>query len=208
MKALQRVSACLAAFSMILILLVTATEAAIYADYNFYEKEYAKYHVLDDLDMEMEDVMEVTREMMSYLHGNRADLVVYTTVGGEEREFFNDREKAHMVDVKRLFQAGIAARYFAIGLFLVSGVVLLLTKGSWKKRISYFYMIEEGVLLLLAAGLGYLFTQDFNKYFFKFHEIFFDNDLWLLDTNTDLMIRMLPESFFRILQCESAHLPA
>lgn len=39
-------------------------------------------------------------------------------------------------------------------------------------------------------------ASDFNKYFFLFHEIFFNNDLWLLDPATDLMIRMLPEEFF------------
>ena len=41
-----------------------------------------------------------------------------------------------------------------------------------------------------------MFASDFNKYFFLFYEIFFDNDLWLLDPATDLMIRMLPEGFF------------
>ena len=29
-----------------------------------------------------------------------------------------------------------------------------------------------------------------------FHEIFFDNDLWIFDPAEDYMIRMLPEGFF------------
>ena len=46
-------------------------------------------------------------------------------------------------------------------------------------------------------ALLFLFTLlDFNKYFTYFHLIFFDNDLWLLDPNTDLLIQMLPEEFF------------
>ena len=40
---------------------------------------------------------------MAYLRGNREDLVVDTVVAGKPREFFNDREKAHMVDVQNLF---------------------------------------------------------------------------------------------------------
>lgn len=48
----------------------------------------------------------------------------------------------------------------------------------------------------LAGCLGVMVASDFNKYFFLFHEIFFNNDLWLLDPATDLMIRMLPEEFF------------
>ena len=38
--------------------------------------------------------------------------------------------------------------------------------------------------------------SDFNKYFLLFHEMFFSNDLWLLNPETDLLIRMLPEGFF------------
>ena len=53
-----------------------------------------------------------------------------------------------------------------------------------------------GLFLALAAIFGGLIATDFNKYFVLFHEIFFDNDLWLLDPDTDLMIRMLPEGFF------------
>ena len=95
MRAVHRIFAGLAAFSAIIVLLITSIELAIYMDSRFYEKEYKKYRVLDDLDMEMKDVMSVTHEMMDYLHGKRDDLVVMTTVDGEEREFFNDREKQH-----------------------------------------------------------------------------------------------------------------
>ena len=49
----------------------------------------------------------------------------------------------------------------------------------------------------MATGiLAYLMTRNFNKYFVIFHEIFFDNDLWQFNPETDLMIRMLPEGLF------------
>ena len=53
-----------------------------------------------------------------------------------------------------------------------------------------------GLFLGVAAAFGGLVAIDFNKYFVLFHEIFFNNDLWLLDPATDLLIRMLPEGFF------------
>ena len=70
---LQRTFGMIASIAAIVILLITAFEIGAYSDYGWYEKEYAKYEVLDDLEMEMEDVMHVTEEMMSYLRGNRAD---------------------------------------------------------------------------------------------------------------------------------------
>lgn len=196
MRVIHRIFTCLAVFSAIIVLLITSTELAIYMNFQFYEKEYKKYRVLDDLDMEMKDVMSVTHEMMDYLHGKRDDLVVMTTVDGEEREFFNDREKQHMVDVKNIFLGAVKMRNVAIILLIVSLAVLIFSKEKWKSILAKWYMGITGGITVAGIGLGYVFSWDFNKYFVKFHEIFFDNDLWLLDPDTDLMIRMLPEGFF------------
>ena len=48
----------------------------------------------------------------------------------------------------------------------------------------------------MTVILGSLFASNFNRYFTIFHEIFFDNDLWMFDPAEDYMIRMLPEGFF------------
>lgn len=196
MRAVHRIFTGLAAFSAIIVLLITSIELAIYMDFRFYEKEYKKYQVLDDLDMEMKDVMSVTHEMMDYLHGKKDDLVVMTKVDGEEREFFNDREKQHMVDVKNIFLGGVKMRNIAGILLIMSLAVLIFSKAKWKSLLAKWYMGITCGLTVAGVGLGYLFSRDFNKYFVKFHEIFFDNDLWLLDPDTDLMIRMLPEGVF------------
>lgn len=196
MKPLQNILAAVSMLSLILIVLVTSAEVAIYGDFGFYEREYRKYGVLKELDMEMDDVMQVTHEMMDYLRGDREDLVVETTVGEKTREFFNDREKAHMVDVKGLFLGGLRIRTAAAAVFAVSILLLLLLKADIRKLLAKVFQIEVGILLLLSGAMAYLFTTDFTTYFYKFHEIFFDNDLWLLNPETDLMIRMLPEGFF------------
>lgn len=53
-----------------------------------------------------------------------------------------------------------------------------------------------GVFVILLTGLGILVVRDFNTVFVKFHELFFDNDLWIFDPAEDFMIRMLPEGLF------------
>lgn len=196
MKFLQQSLGIIASIVIIAILLISAIEIGAYSDYAWYEKEYEKYKVLDDLEMEMEDAMHVTEEMMAYLRGNRADLVVDTLVAGEEREFFNEREKAHMEDVQNLFIGGLWMRRIAILLFVVAVVALLKAKADWKRLLPKSFLISLGVFIGVTVGAGLLFVSDFNKYFTMFHEVFFDNDLWLLDPQTDLLIRMLPEGFF------------
>ena len=98
----------LGAFCVMLVLLITSVEAVAYWTPGYYEKEYTKYQVLEDLpEMTMEDLLTVTDEMMAYLRGDREDLHVFTTMGGEYREFFNEREIAHMEDVRNLFIGGL-----------------------------------------------------------------------------------------------------
>lgn len=197
MKILQRALATIISITAIVVLLITAFEIGAYSDYGWYKKAYEKYGVLDELDMKMQDVMHVTEEMMAYLRGHRGDLIVDTIVDGEEREFFNEREKAHMVDVKNLFVGGLWIRRVAMLLFVVTFVSLIKTKADWKQFLPKSFLIGLGVFIGVTAGVGLMFMSDFNKYFTLFHELFFTNDLWLLNPRTDLLIRMLPEGFFR-----------
>ena len=196
MKIARRVLGMLAGISMLVILLITSFEIGAYSDYNWYKKEYEKYDVLAELEMKMDDVMEVTKEMMSYLRGNREDLVVKTIVNGDEREFFNDREKAHMIDVRQLFLGGLWLRRGAVISLAIAIVVLIKKDENWKNRLAKSMLWTFGIFIITTVGAGFLFFSDFNKYFTLFHEVFFSNDLWLLDPSTDLLIRMLPEGFF------------
>ena len=196
MKVLRAVMGIFASISMLVILLITSFEIGAYSDFNWYEKEYVKYQVLADLEMEMSDVMHVTKEMMAYLRENRDDLVVDTIVDGEEREFFNDKEKAHMADVKNLFVGGLWLRRGALLVLGLAVAVLVAIKADWKRLLSKSFLIGMGSFIGVTAVAGVLFLSDFDKYFTMFHELFFTNDLWLLDPDTDLLIRMLPEGFF------------
>lgn len=171
---------------------------AIYGDgeYRFYEKEYRKYSVTDALDMEMEDVMDVTDHMMDYLIGKEEELSVITLVEGETQDFFNEQDRLHMADVKNLFLGGVKVGWIC----LLTGVVLLgiliWKKMDWKRLFLKAYSMALGVWALILAFLGIAFVIDFTRCFTIFHQIFFTNDLWIFDPDTDYMIRMLPEGFF------------
>ena len=94
------------AFSLMIVFLITSVEAVAYWTPHYYENEYTRYQVADDVHMEMDDLLYVTDEMMAYLRGSRDDLNIDTVVDGTPREFFNAREKAHMADVRNLFLGG------------------------------------------------------------------------------------------------------
>ena len=134
MKILHNLLGILCGFALMIILLITSIEAVTYWTPGYYEKEYAKYGVLNDVHMEMSDLLDVTDEMMAYLRGNREDLHVPTIVNGQPREFFNDREIAHMEDVRGLFLGGLALRRISIGLIVICVALLLVLKADIRRR--------------------------------------------------------------------------
>jgi len=196
LKKVQWLPGFLFAVSLLVILLISSFEIAMYADFGFYQEEYEKYGVLADLDMTMEDVMHVTREMMAYLRGNRENLSVTATVGGREQDFFNEQDRFHMGEVQGLFLGGLGLRIGAVAVAAASLMALLFLKADVLRILSRAYQVTVGILAAFLAVLGIAVARDFNAVFTLFHEIFFDNDLWMFDPAEDYMIRMLPEGLF------------
>ena len=127
---LQYIAAVIAMAFLIIAMLLTSFQIAIYGDrdYGFYRKEYEKYQVADTLHMEMEDIMDVTDKMMAYLIGERGELSVVTMVDGREQDFFNGQDRFHMGEVKELFLGGLRLRSY----LLAAAVLILLLLIVWK----------------------------------------------------------------------------
>lgn len=196
MKKIQWIFGILASVSVVVILLISSFQAAMYLDFDVYQREYEKYDVLSDLDMTMEDTIYVTREMMAYLRGDREELSVITTVEGKEQDFFNEQDRFHMGEVQGLFIGGLRLRIGAVILLLICLCILIAAKADMRRILSRSWQITLGIFGVLILFLGIGVARDFNAVFTKFHEIFFDNDLWLFDPAEDYMIRMLPEGLF------------
>ncbi len=199
----------LACMLLKLTLLIGCIEFWCFGTKSFYQKQYEKNGVCEVVGISMEDLMEVTDEMLSYLQGQRSDLVVVTTLKGVRQEFFNDREKAHMKDVRQLnlnaiYVAGTAL-LIATLLFAAVELTQYLTIDPQKEP-SRAYLFCGSFVLAACLFLGtvtlgaVIVSTDFDKYWRIFHQIFFTaNDLWLLDPATDMLINIVPEAFFAAL---------
>ena len=196
MKLLQRLPGIVCAFCLMIVFLITSVEAVTYWTPGYYEHEYEKYNVTAAVRMEMDDLLQVTDEMMDYLRGDREDLHVMTVVDGSPREFFNAREIAHMEDVRGLFLGAITLRRVCLAAAAVCVLLMAALKADLKRTLPRMLCVGTGLFFLLAAGIGLLIASDFSRYFVVFHHIFFDNDLWILNPATDLLINIVPEPFF------------
>lgn len=153
---------------------------------SFYLKSYEKYKISYITGKSLDELDIITGDLLNYLKDKSDEKALQPN--------FNEREIKHMEDVKILFKYGFIFK----DVFLILSILAILILFIYKeikigiKGVFYGFFIWWGLILLLAL----LSMVDFTKYFTYFHLIFFDNDLWLLDPNTDLLIQMLPEEFF------------
>lgn len=182
----------LVSITLPIVFLLTDLEIIAF-DQNFYEKKYEEYKIPEVTGIEMKNLMSITGEMLDYLKGKREDLIMFTEVNDTTEQVFEEREILHMVDVKDLFSKGYIIRNIMIVILIVSLGWLTIYQ---RKSISKALIISSLWPIVLMGILGVLMYIDFHKYFTYFHHIFFTNDLWLLDPNTDILIQMLPLEFF------------
>ncbi len=110
--------------------------------------------------------------------------------GSEEgSNYFSSKEITHLKDVSNIFK--IVRIVCLVSLILV----ILLSIYFFKRRKSIAKLFLYGRLIVIIFGLIVAFT--FDKSFILFHIISFNNDLWLLNPETDLLINIFPESFFK-----------
>jgi integral membrane protein (TIGR01906 family) len=129
------------------------------------------------------------QEISAYLNGQREDLRFPSTPGGSD-VVMTERGLFHMEDVAVLYEQGrVLAALFTV-LAVIAGVTLYDQK-NLKRTLKTLWVFP----VTLTAFLTIAMLIDFGAAFRLFHELLFDNDLWLLSI-TDPLIVMLPRTFF------------
>ncbi len=107
---------------------------------------------------------------------------------------FHDYEQAHMQDCKALFQLDMRILITSAGVTAVL-VTMLSLLHVWRAALSG---ARIGCLMIFGV-LGCLVLWgclDFSGLFITFHRLAFSNGLWILNPQTDLLIRLMPTAFF------------
>ncbi len=183
-------------FCLIISLLLTIIDLNCF-DQSFYQKEYVQNNTSEETGMNEEDLWDTTLVLFDYLHDARDDLSVQHEVNGTVREIFDSREKAHMVDVKNLYLNTIVVRnVLAIVGSILFVVSVLLNKKNWITSMYIGYKRSLGLLFVIILAILIYAAIDFNSFWIQFHYLFFTNDLFFLDPNTEILINMVPEQFF------------
>lgn len=177
--------------------LVTTNVLLAFNSVSLYEYGFDKYEVALSTGISRAELSRIAVDIRDYFWDDRERLDTEARVRGVERPLFNEREIAHMQDVKALLgRVGLVQRAAGVYLaaFLAGG--LLLAGGAALRRLGW---------LLLAAGagtvagvllLGLVALVAFEPLFTLFHVVSFANDFWQLDPSRDYLVALFPLGFW------------
>lgn len=151
-----------------------------------------------------EGIIRADRTLADFLKG-RDNLEYDDSVYGVTTRVFNAREIEHMNDVRDIFikVRRIELLAWILSLALVLGAIWLCQKDALSRALKSVNIAISAIVLIFAAG-AIVISRDFSTAFIGMHGLLFNNELWLMNPETDLMIRLLPEKFFMAMAQEMA----
>lgn len=127
----------------------------------------------------------LAREVTQYLSGETDTL-----------PSFKSHEVLHMADVRNLLVlAKTVATVCGIVVILTLLFIVFLDRGHIKTYLKASNRTVD-MLAIIAIAIGIWGWIDFDSLFILFHKLSFTNELWLLNPYEDLLIQLMPTSFF------------
>lgn len=122
-------------------------------------------------------------------------LISYNTFfSDEELEFptlpMSDQARIHFQEVKSIF-----LNIQWVGLICLIFLTPILTNARYKKDYDWL-KYAAGLCIGLPVAAGALILVAWDKVFVWFHKLFFHNDFWIFNPETDPIIQFLPDGFF------------
>ncbi len=183
---MKKTFAFLISLSIILFILLYSIDFMA-KDISYYNNFHNEYKIEEESGLSKEWIESASNSLVEFIKNGDKEVL---------KNHFNEKEISHMEDVYKLFKLD---RVVYTSLFIITLVVFLYK--LLKNDFIFLKYIRKYILITYITVISFLgiCSLFFSESFIYFHKLFFNNDLWLLDYETDLMIRILPEEFFFIL---------
>ena len=166
-------------------------------DGGLYRRGFARYDIALYSGIAPADLERVGAELRRYFNSTQEPLQARAAVFGMERDLFNQREVAHMKDVKHLIWGTYAVAALA-GLYLLTATTAGFTRQgpAFTPQLARLLLFGGLATLGIIAAIGGFALVGFDTLFLLFHRISFANDLWQLNPRTDYLLIMFPLGFW------------
>jgi len=178
-------------------LLLTASIGFAVNSQWLYEYGFDKYNVGQATGLADSEPEKAASGLIDYFNSNKDFIEITVVKDGQSFTLFNQKEVAHLKDVKGLIWLDYRVLLGTGAYVLVYAVISLCWLArEYRRRLAIAIIYGSGLTIGLMLLLGLLALLDFDRFFLQFHLISFANDLWQLDPTKDYLIMLFPQGFW------------
>ena len=175
-------------------LLVSATIAFEFNGLWLYKDGFQKYAVSQTTGLAKVELETAAEGLINYFNSDEEYISLTVEKDGEPFELFNQREIAHLKDVKGLFWLDY---WVLLGTLIYTlsyaGVSLWWRRNKYWRRLAWGTVGGSGITLALMLALGIGTLLGFDQLFLQFHLISFTNEFW---STEGYMLLLFPRDFW------------
>jgi integral membrane protein (TIGR01906 family) len=193
--AVAAVAVCVAVLPVVIVL--TAVRFA-FSWQPVYSYAVSAYHPEVTTGIPALQLEQATHVIRDYFSNDQRDLDVTVIDGtGARVPLFNDREIAHMLDVKALVLRLYRVLDIALAALVIAGASMLIWPLGGPRRLAAALLAGSAITGALLIGFGAVAALGgFDQLFLEFHLLSFNNDFWLLDPTRDHLVQLFPQGYW------------
>ncbi len=170
--------------------------ANISVDAALMQKQFMQYA---ELDCSGEQYRAFSEDITQYLSGEKQALDM-SLPDNNGKILLSERETLHMRDVRSLVMLGLSFFWPALIILLLFLALFLLNRKKIisisARTVEISFLIGVGLFIICLAAIVIAYFVNFDGLFEKFHRLLFTNDLWLLNAQEDILLKLMPQAFF------------
>ena len=180
--------------------LLCSIAASSITNENLMKQGFLQYAQTSHLNVPASRYGDFAKAIAQYLDGKAEAVQVKNAESDAVENAFSDKENAHLSDVRGIVKGLKIIRWAGGGL-----VIGLLAWLYIKNKAQPAQFLQDAVrgfalsalfLLLITTVLAIWGAVNFDGLFVTLHKVLFTNNLWLLNPSTDLLMALMPLSFF------------
>ena len=151
----------------------------------FYREKFHEYKIQNDVP----NASSINEKVINFITGKNNDAP----------NEFNDREKQHLQDVRKIVGISTIVLYVFIIVFIALLIISALTLKINNYIINFVgkVLVFGGFLTIILAGLLFFFiSSDFSAAFESFHTLLFEKGTYVFDPAKEMIVRLYPEQIF------------
>jgi len=176
-------------------LLLTASVSAAANCKALYNYGFEKYDISRVTGLAPAELDKAASGLIGYFNNNEEFINIVVEKDGQPFQLFNDKEVAHLKDVKDLFRL-VYKILLGTGVYALVFAAVSLFWWREKRRLGRALFFGGGLTLAVMLVIGVIIAIDFDWFFLQFHLFSFANDFWMLNPATDYLIMLFPQGFW------------